>query len=96
MQLLISLSETENVNVVTNLFPRTFPMGSSIEVIESSALERAVDATNDPDERAHMTRYFCREPDRFRIRNIKARDSGFGDVSLAVDTGLILSARGGP
>lgn len=70
-------------DVVTNVFPSTFPSGQSLEVVAADAFRRARAAMSEPDEIEHVTRYFYKHPDQFRIHNFEAqRDEGHLDVSL--------------
>lgn len=72
-------------DVVTNLRPRTFPPGMSIEIIKVSAFRQALRETRDPVDREHVTPYFYAHPERFDIRNISA-ESDNSDLVLTVDT----------
>lgn len=71
-------------DVVTNVQTRTFPRGQSVEVVRCDAFRIACDRMNEPADREHVTRYFYRRPDEFRIRNI---DSGrdWSGIRMAVD-----------
>lgn len=80
-------------DVVTNVYPRsTFPSGQSLEVVRSDAFRDALANMDDHYEREHVTPYFYRRPEQFRIHNLVAEtdDSGL-DVSLdtAADAQLI-------
>jgi spore coat polysaccharide biosynthesis protein SpsF len=81
-------------DVVTNVFPRSFPAGQSVEVVATAALEEAAAATSDPGDREHVTRYFYRHPGAYTIRNV-ASDRDLSRVQLAVDTAddLALTTR---
>ncbi|MBF0624811.1 MAG: NTP transferase domain-containing protein [Magnetococcales bacterium] len=75
----------DEFDVVTNVFPRLWPIGNSIEVVSSEAMERLCDLTNRPSDREHVTNYFYDQPDRFRIRNFPPPDGPMRDFSMAVD-----------
>lgn len=81
-------------DLATNVFPRSFPKGQSVEVATLAALERAASATSDPEDREHVTRYLYRQPKAFAIRNV-ACDRDLSDIQLSVDTDddLTLVAR---
>lgn len=72
-------------DLVTNTFPRSFPKGQSVEVVRSAAFLEARARFAEPGDREHVTRYFYRNPDGFRIRNF-ACDRDLGEVQLSVDT----------
>ena len=73
------------VDLVSNTQPRTFPKGQSVEVLRSSTFLAALPQFSEPEDREHVTRYFYRNPNRFRIRNF-ASDMESGAVQLSVDT----------
>lgn len=79
------LFDEERADLVTNVFPRSFPKGQSVEVIAVEALERAAAASGDAEDREHVTRYLYQHADRFRIRNF-AHEPNCGDMQLSVDT----------
>jgi spore coat polysaccharide biosynthesis protein SpsF len=85
---------TASCDVATNVFPRSFPKGQSVEVVALAALERAAAATHDPQDREHVTRFFYRHPDLFKIENVAFERDASG-VQLSVDTAddLALVAR---
>jgi spore coat polysaccharide biosynthesis protein SpsF len=73
-------------DVVTTVFPRTFPKGQNVEAIRTSALLALRDTELTDDDREHVTAFFYRHPDRFLIRNIESNEPAPGDRSVAVDT----------
>jgi spore coat polysaccharide biosynthesis protein SpsF len=76
----------DRYDVVTNVFPRSFPKGQSVEVLRRSTIERLASAPLTPEEREHVTPYLYAHPEEFRIRNVpnpKGDQSGLSDV---VDT----------
>lgn len=72
-------------DLVTNVFPRSFPKGQSVEVIRSDIFLEAEAEMTDPSDREHVTPWFYRSPDRYRIVNITAHADS-GDTSMVVDT----------
>jgi len=75
-----------DVDLATNVFPRSFPPGISVEALATNALRQVIELTNDPADREHVTRYLYAHPDRFRIANVAAPDQRYHGVSLTVDT----------
>lgn len=73
-------------DVVTTIFPRSFPKGQNVELIRVSALQSIVMDDTTRDDQEHVTPYFYRHPDRFQIVNVESGDRRFADLSLAVDT----------
>lgn len=75
-----------NADVSTNVFPRSFPPGVSVEVVKTDALRRVLALTAEPADREHVTRYFYRHPGDFHIESIAAPDGRYDGVELTVDT----------
>ena len=81
----IELYRAARPDLATNVYPRTFPPGLSVEVISVSALELAIDRMESIEEREHVTQFFYKHPSDFRIVN-SASGVEYGDLSLTVDT----------
>jgi len=75
----------ETVDIVTNVMPRTFPRGQSVEVIRTDALERGYKDFFKNEHFEHVTPYFYAHPEHFRIENFSSGHS-MGDIQLSVDT----------
>lgn len=76
---------TPGLDLVTNIMPKTFPPGVSVEVIATEALRRMAREAVAADEREHVTPYLYRNAPRFRIENLAALDGRYQGVSLTVD-----------
>ncbi len=74
-----------DVELVTNVQPRTYPPGQSVEVMAAEAFKRGFARMRDRDDLEHVTRYFYRHAGAFKIINFAA-PKDYGDVHLAVDT----------
>lgn len=75
----------EPVDVATNVLPRNFPKGQSVEVMTTDALAKAVACMSTVQEQEHVTGYFYAHPNEFVIRSfIAARPRS--EVQLSVDT----------
>ena len=83
---IIAMHARTNADVTTNVFPRSFPPGVSVEVVKTESLKRVLALTTEPADREHVTRYFYRHPDDFHIENLAAPAGRYGDVDLTVDT----------
>jgi len=88
---MIDLFSDGGLDLVTNVMPRSFPPGASNEVVAVDAMRQLVAEATEPDEREHVTLYFYRYADRFRIENWHATDNRFDGVRLAVDSAADLS-----
>jgi spore coat polysaccharide biosynthesis protein SpsF len=81
----IALFQSDPCDLVTNVAPRTFPRGESVEVMALDALRRAHAAMPTAEDREHVTTLLYREPQRFRIRAFTAPED-WSAVRLVVDT----------
>ena len=78
--------QEKDADLVTTIFPRTFPNGQNAELIRSDAL-RAVDADAlTAEDREHVTPWFYRHPERFRIVNVSSGSASLAALSFAVDS----------
>jgi len=76
----------ERPDVATNVHPRTFPVGCSVEAVETAALRRLCATTKDLRYREHVTSFFYDHEDMFSIENVAAPDNRFQGEAIAVDT----------
>ncbi len=85
--LLQSMAEIDrsNADIVTNVFPRSFPKGHSVEIIRAKTmLEVAQDQLSDSD-KEHVTSYFYRNIDKFKIISV-TQPKDMSHIDMAVDT----------
>ncbi|NMM46327.1 NTP transferase domain-containing protein [Rhodospirillaceae bacterium KN72] len=74
------------VDLATNVYPRSFPIGASAEAVSRAAMERILAATDDLAYREHVTLYAYEHPADFTIDSVLPADPGYEDLSIAVDT----------
>ena len=74
------------IEFVTNLKPRTFPYGISVEIVRTRTFQHIYPAMTSREDREHATSYFYRHWHRFNIATVMASDPSFADVRLVVDT----------
>ncbi|HWP95233.1 MAG TPA: hypothetical protein VN426_00125 [Syntrophomonadaceae bacterium] len=72
-------------DLVTNVSPRSFPKGQSIEVLKSNIYRKAYSGMRDHEELEHVTRYYYNHPDRFTIHNFTSQVD-YSNIQLSVDT----------
>ena len=73
-------------DLITTIFPRTFPNGQNAELIRTRSLQVISSAELTPNDQEHVTPYFYRHHDRMQIMNVESGDPRLAEVSLAVDT----------
>jgi spore coat polysaccharide biosynthesis protein SpsF len=74
-----------DADLVTNVYPRTYPHGQSVEVVSAAAFARARSSMSD-EEREHVTLAFYRRPREFRIASFGWAPAGAADQRLVLDT----------
>ena len=82
----VAAAAGDTLDVVTNVAPRTFPHGQSVELVRSAAFLAVAAAGLSPAEREHVMPYFYARPEAYRIRNVESGDPSLVGRSLAVDT----------
>lgn len=71
-------------DLVTNVMPRTFPFGQSVEVVRAAAFLEAYAHMQSPEEREHVTKRFYTHHAAYRILNITC-DAGYEGLRFCVD-----------
>ena len=74
-----------DADITTNVFPRSYPAGASVEAIKAGALRRAHRDMSES-EREHVTAAIYKAPAAWRIVNFAAAAPAYLDVRLTVDT----------
>ena len=82
----IARTAAGDCDLVTTIFPRTFPKGRNAEVIRRDVLLGVAASEVEPDEREHVTAFFYRRADRFRIANVESGRPELAAYSVAVDS----------
>jgi spore coat polysaccharide biosynthesis protein SpsF len=81
----IELFLKNDSDLVTNVFPRSFPKGQSVEILSRATLERIDVEATQHDDREHVTRYAYVHHERFKILNFSA-SLPRPELQLSVDT----------
>jgi spore coat polysaccharide biosynthesis protein SpsF (cytidylyltransferase family) len=72
--------------IVTNLYPRTFPYGVSVELVQTDVFQSAYEQMSTPEHFEHATLYFYQNMERFRYYNITRDGDNLSNIRLTVDT----------
>jgi spore coat polysaccharide biosynthesis protein SpsF len=75
-----------SLDLVTTIYPRSFPNGRNAELIRAAALRAVATAELTDHDREHVTPFFYRHPERFAIRNVSSGAPHLAEISLAIDT----------
>lgn len=81
---IIHLSKKKKFDIVTNVFPRSFPSGQSIEIIRSELFLKNIKYFNNKD-KEHITKYFYRNYKKFKIINLKS-NTNLSNYKMSIDT----------
>jgi len=83
----INLSKTNNFDLITTMFPRTYPPGLTVEIITQDLLKTYNKEIYNKYDREHLTTYFYKNPNNIKINNIKnPQYESIKQISLVVDT----------
>ena len=86
LESMLSHVDRDNLDVITNLFPRTFPKGNSVEIVRSSVLAEIDSSSLRADLKEHVTLVLYEESSRYRIKNIESEHGDLTHLNLCVDT----------
>ena len=83
----INISKTNSFDLVTTMFPRTYPPGLTTEIIGKDLLKNFDKQICNNYDREHLTTYFYDNPKNIKIRNISNPNYEYiKEISLVVDT----------
>ena len=82
---MIVSSKKKNFDIFTNVFPRTFPKGQSIEIIKTSTFLSIKNKSLNREEKEHLTKYFYNNHLKFKVYN-HYNDINYSDYNFSVDT----------
>ena len=67
----ISVFNRGDYDLVTNVFPRTYPFGQSIEIIRTSFFNKIVPKLVTRSDKEHITKYIYKNFSKFKIFNLR-------------------------
>lgn len=76
----------DDLDLVTNVFPRTFPKGQSVELISAAAFAKINSDRFSDEDREHVTKIYYRCPQDFRILNVESSNPDLARMNFSVDT----------
>jgi len=85
VDLAIGLFRENQPDMVTNLLPRSFPKGQSIEVIATGLMERVLPLLATSDQHEHLTSWMYEHQDELRICCFSS-GMDWSEVQMSVDT----------
>ncbi len=76
--------KNRNSDIITNVFPRTFPKGQSVEIIKTELLNKFEKKFSKKDQE-HVTSFFYKNYQAFKIKNLKNNKGNLSNLNLAID-----------
>ena len=88
---MIATHKKNDYDLTTNIFPRTVPPGLTGEIVNVKSLQNILKLTNNANDREHITRFFYRNSDQFKINNCNFfTDKNILDLRLVIDDSVDL------
>lgn len=81
----IKLYRNNDYDIVTNVFPRSFPKGQSIEIINLQVLKKTIHKMYRKKDKEHVTTYFYKNNNKYKIFNILNKKK-LDLINLSIDT----------
>lgn len=78
------LKKTKGHDIITNVFPRTFPKGQSVEVIKTFILKKNLKNFSKVD-KEHVTKFFYKNSKKFNIKNFVFNKKN-KEIKMSIDT----------
>ena len=75
----------QRCDLVTNVYPRTFPKGQSIELLKTEVYLKSYSSFCDAEDLEHVTRFFYRNWGNYEIVNMRS-PTDWSHIHMAVDT----------
>tara|TARA_B100001057_G_C22788914_1_gene926773 strand:- start:908 stop:1552 length:645 start_codon:yes stop_codon:yes gene_type:complete len=76
--------KVKEYDIITNVFPRTFPNGQSVEVIKTLTLKKNLKNFSKTD-KEHVTKFFYKNSKKFNIKNF-VFDKKVEKIKMSIDT----------
>ena len=77
--------QTGCYDLVTNVFPRTFPKGQSVEIVGAELFNAAYEKMISTEDKEHVTRVFYQNAGQYRILNFTS-EQNLSHLNLCIDT----------
>ena len=78
--------DRSDLDLVTNVFPRSFPKGQSLEMLRAAPFEGLPLDRLTAEEEEHATKVYYNHPENFKIMNLQSADPSLAETSFVIDT----------
>ncbi|HIA67991.1 TPA: hypothetical protein EYN98_18465 [Candidatus Poribacteria bacterium] len=86
LQTMLIKNDKSDVDLITNVFPRTFPKGQSVEMLNSNTFEGIDPHSLTSAQQEHVTKVYYEKPEKYKIINVESLDPGLATINFSVDT----------
>ena len=86
LQTMMTYGDRSDIDLVTNIYPRTFPTGRSLEMLYATTFGGLNSGRLSEEEKEHVTKVYYDHPKEFRIINLRSADPLLAETALAIDT----------
>ena len=81
----VSIYQKKSYDIITNVFPRTYPAGMSVELFKTDTFLNLNFFFLNDDEKEHISKYYYLNSNDFKIHNIECATQIQPELNLAVD-----------
>jgi len=81
----VTIYNKKNYDIVTNIFPRTFPKGFSVEVIRSKIILNSITKIKKKINKKHLTSYFYKNYKKYKIKNL-SNNVNYNNLNFSIDS----------
>jgi spore coat polysaccharide biosynthesis protein SpsF (cytidylyltransferase family) len=81
---ILYFGKKKNFDLYTNLFPRTFPKGQSVELIKKKIFLKYYSRFKLKSEKEHVTKFFYKNPKLFKIKNLSLKKN-YSKINMSID-----------
>ena len=81
----ISKFNVKKYDILSNIFPRSYPKGQSIEIINSKTFQKIFLSLKNKNHKEHVTTYFYENFKKFKIYKLK-NNINQSNINLSIDT----------
>ena len=82
----VEMYKSEKIDLITNVFPRSYPVGMTVELVSRDALDKAYKKMKKDSNFEHVTEYFYENSRDFNIKTIDEYNYDHSGIQLAVDS----------
>ena len=84
-KMMIYFKKNPNYEIITNVYPKTYPSGLTSEIIKVSSYKKIKYREFSEVDKEHISNYFYRKPKHFKIKNFKSSNPKQKKLNLSID-----------